>query len=79
MIYVKGECGGKMIEKKVRVDFRLGDKIVVFEDVPVGICLACGERLYDAKVVKAMEYLARGRAKAIKIISVPVMEFSYAR
>jgi YgiT-type zinc finger domain-containing protein len=78
MKYDKCECGGKIIGKKVRVDFRVGDEIIVFEDVPVGVCQVCGERIYDAKVLKAMEHLARGRKKVIKRISVPVLEFSFA-
>lgn len=78
MEYDKCECGGKVIEKKVRVDYRHGDDIVIFEDVPVGVCMKCGERFYDAKTLKAMEFLTRSRKKAKKIISVPVMEFSYA-
>ena len=78
MKYDKCECGGEVIEKKVRVDYRHGEDIVIFEEVPVGICVKCGERLYDAKILKAMEFLAKSRKKAKKIISVPVMEFSFA-
>jgi len=78
MEYEKCECGGVVIEKKVRVDYRHGEDIVVFEEVPVGICAECGERYFDAKVLKAMEFLAKTRKDAKKILSVPVMEFSFA-
>lgn len=79
MKYDKCECGGEVIEKKVRVDYRHGEDIVVFEDVPVGVCTVCGERFFDAKVLKAMEFLAKSREKAAKkVINVPVLEFSFA-
>jgi YgiT-type zinc finger domain-containing protein len=78
MKYEKCECGGEVIEKKVRFDYRRGDKIIVFEKVPVGVCKKCGERIYDAKVLKALEFLARSQEKPQRIISVPVMRFSFA-
>ena len=78
MKYEKCECGGKVVEKKIRVDYRHGKDIVVFEDVPVGVCSVCGERFFDAKVLKAMEFSLKSRRKPKKIISVPVMDFSFA-
>lgn len=78
MKYDKCECGGEVVEKKVRIDYRHGEDIIVFEKVPVGVCMKCGERFFDAKTLKAMEYLAKEQKKPKKILSVPVLQFSFA-
>lgn len=71
-------CGGRVTEKKVRVDYRLGDELIIFEDVPAGVCSQCGERYYTAKVAKAMERMSTDPDKgtASRTIQVPVKSFS---
>jgi len=39
-------CKGKIEEKRVRVDFRWGDELVVIEDVPAEVCQQCGEKYF---------------------------------
>lgn len=72
-------CGGKVMEKKIQVDYRTGDELVVFENVPAGVCRQCGEKYYTAKVVKVLEQMARDKTIAGRIIHVPVKSFTEKR
>jgi len=45
-------CQGKTEIKNVDVDFRWGNKLFVIQDVPVELCIQCGERYYSAEVSK---------------------------
>jgi YgiT-type zinc finger domain-containing protein len=68
-------CGGRVAEKRVQVDYRLGDELMVFENVPAGVCMQCGERYYTAKVVKTLELISRDRTFPGKVIHVSVKSF----
>lgn len=66
-------CGrGVLEEKRVIVDFRWGDRLVIIEDVPAKVCNECGERYYSAHVVRQMERIAKEGQKD-KEIPVPVV------
>ena len=68
-------CKGKIVEKRVRVDFRWGDELVVIEDVPAEICQQCGEKHFSPEVYKAMENLAKTKTKTVKHIAIDVIRF----
>lgn len=68
-------CKGKIVEKRVRVDFRWGDELVVIEDVPAEVCQQCGEKYFSSEVYKAMENLAKTKAKPVKHIAIDVIRF----
>lgn len=69
-------CGGKVKEKRIQVDYRQGEKLMIFENVPVGVCGQCGERYYTAKVAKALErMLAEPGEGTGRTITVPVRPF----
>lgn len=66
-------CGrGILEEKRVTVDFRWGDKLVIIENVPAKVCNECGERYYSAKVVREMEQIAKEERKE-RELRVPVV------
>ena len=62
---------GILEDKKVTVDFRWGNKLIVIEEVPVKVCNECGEKYYSAEVSKEMEKIAI-EGKKEKIIEVPL-------
>lgn len=64
-----------MKEKKVTVDFRWGDDLIIIKDVPAGVCEQCGEKYFTAEVSKVMEKLATSKEKPTSQISVPIMKF----
>ena len=63
---------GILEEKRVTVDFRWGDKLVIIENVPAKVCNECGERYYSAKVVREMEQIAKEERKE-RELCVPVV------
>ncbi len=68
-------CKGRIVGQEVRVDFRWGDDLVVIEDVPAEVCQQCGEKYLRPGVYKAMENLAKTRAKQIKRVAIDVIRF----
>lgn len=63
---------GILEDKKVTVDFRWGNKLVVIEEVPAKVCNECGEKYYSAEVSREMERIAI-EGKKEKIIEVPLV------
>jgi YgiT-type zinc finger domain-containing protein len=76
--YEPCECGGKVVGKTVTVDLRIRGKLFEFENVPVGVCQECGERMYRGPVLEQLERLARGRLKAKRTLRVPVADYRAA-
>jgi len=66
---------GILEDKKVTVDFRWGDKLIVIEEVPAKVCNECGEKYYSAEVSKKMEEIAI-EGKEEEIIEVPLVRLS---
>lgn len=48
-------CGGELEERLVQHEYRWEGSLFIFEDVPAAVCRQCGEKYFDAQVVKAME------------------------
>jgi YgiT-type zinc finger domain-containing protein len=71
-------CKGRVVQKKVNVDFRWGRKLKVIEDVPAGVCQQCGEKYFQSNVYKAMEKLAATRTKPAGRLTVDVLRFKRA-
>lgn len=66
---------GILENKKVTVDFRWGDKLIVIEEVPAKVCNECGEKYYSSEVSKQMEKIAI-EGKEEEIIEVPLVRLS---
>lgn len=67
-------CGGTVEEQSIRTEVWIGEKLTVFENVPVGICSHCGEEYYRPDIHDKM--LALTKSQAPKKIDVPVFEFT---
>jgi len=63
---------GVLEQRRVTVDFRWGDKLVIIENVPAKVCNECGERYYSAEVVREMERTAKEERKE-RELCVPVV------
>lgn len=68
-------CGGRVREMPVTVDYRSGDRLVIVEDVPAGVCEQCGEQYFTALVAKALEGLARSEEAVLRTAVTPVKVF----
>jgi len=72
-------CGGKVLEKRITVDYRWGEELIaVVKNVPAGVCQICGEQYFKADIVKEMEGLVRSKKKPKKMIQVPLRELTVA-
>jgi YgiT-type zinc finger domain-containing protein len=69
-------CGGRVIARCARREVRWKDRLLVFENVPMGICAQCGERVITPEVAKSLDRLLAGGKKPTKTIRVPVYEFT---
>ena len=71
MKYGNCECGGKIIETIITYSRFHNGKFVIFENVPVGKCLECGEKVFKGKVLEKIEQLSKKTDK-LKKVQVPV-------
>lgn len=71
-------CKGKTKIKNVDVDFRWGNKLFVVQNVPVEVCIQCGERYYSAEVSKKLDDLIKKSSQSKKpqeVLEVPVFNW----
>ena len=71
-------CGGSVLSRKARVDHRWKGRLIVVEGVPVGVCRRCGERYYDAAVLRRLDFMARDKRVGARRILVPVADYAPA-
>lgn len=72
-------CAGKVVERKITVDYRWGDDLVaIIRNVPAGVCEVCGEQYFKAQVVKAMEREACSKTKPQEMQTIPVRKLKVA-
>lgn len=72
-------CHHDMVEQTVTLDMRLGEDLIVIEEVPATVCEHCGERVFTPEITRQIQTLARERKAAERTILVPVFslgEFS---
>ena len=69
-------CGGEVVERLERSDYRYHGQLYILEDVPTGVCVQCGERYYTAKVAKLMEKTVSKDNQEIQMIAVPVLSIN---
>ena len=65
-------CHHEMVKKKITVDLRAGDELLVVEQVPATVCEHCGERVFAPAVARKLQALSRQRRKAPRTLRVPV-------
>lgn len=68
-----------LTQKTTDYIYRHGEHFMLFKNVPAEICDYCGERYYEAKVLKAIEKeffeVLNHRKKPTKNIVMPVEEY----
>lgn len=65
-------CHWEMVKKKITVDLRIGDKLLVVERVPATVCDHCGEKVFTPKVTKKLQALGKQRRRPPRTLKVPV-------
>ncbi|MEW6352682.1 MAG: type II toxin-antitoxin system MqsA family antitoxin [Pseudomonadota bacterium] len=74
-------CGNAHVEfKKVEYIYRRDGNYLIVSDVPCEECTFCGERYYEAQVLRKIEHefniLQRADKKPAKTISMPIEKFA---
>lgn len=70
-----GFCGGKVVERRLTMNLEFGGRLYQFENVPMGRCTECGERVFKVAVAKQLEHLAHSRSPVKRRITVSVREY----
>ncbi len=65
-------CHSEMVDKRVTVDLRIGDELLIVEEVPATVCDRCGERVFTPEITRRLQTLAKQRKKPPRTVSVPV-------
>jgi len=68
-------CGGVVEEKLKPREIRWKGKLFIFENVPVGVCTQCGEKVIKPEVAKSIDQLLQEEKKPTKTIQVPVYQY----
>jgi len=68
-------CDGEVVPKRIRHTYHWNGRLFVFEDVPAGVCVQCGEAYFTAETVKTMEKIVLGKTKPKRTIRVPVYTY----
>lgn len=68
-------CGGAVEEKLTPREIRWKGRLFIFENVPMGVCTQCGEKVLKPEVAKAIDQVLKDQKKPTKTIQVPVYEY----
>ncbi len=68
-------CGGAVEEQLMPRECRWKDKLFILENVPVGVCTQCGEKVLKPEVAKAIDRVFQEERKPTKTIQVPVYQY----
>jgi YgiT-type zinc finger domain-containing protein len=66
-----------MVEKHIKQDFWIRGELIVIENIPVGVCPQCGEKVVRAEIGQLAIKLIKDSDKIAKVprISVPSIKF----
>lgn len=69
-------CDAKMVERRIKQDFRIRGTLVVIDNVPAGVCSQCGARVVRAEIGKRLAAILKSPGKWAKaaVINVPVVD-----
>lgn len=68
-------CGGAVEERLIPRECRWKDELFILENVPVGVCTQCGEKVLKPEVAKAIDRVFQKERKPTKTIQVPVYQY----
>ena len=68
-------CKGKVVKKRITVDYRWGEDLIVIKDVPAGVCQQCGEKYLESGVYRELERLAKSKSHVAGTMKVDILDF----
>jgi len=70
-------CGGKVIQKEISEEIRVGNDFVIVENIKGGVCVECGERYYPPGVVDKLKEIERSLIDKKRLKKLEVMGNTY--
>ena len=70
-------CGGKVEEREVSEEVRVGNDFVIIENVRAGVCVECRERCYPPGVVDRLRNIERSIMDRKKLKKLDVKGSTY--
>lgn len=70
-------CGGRVEEKLLPREIRWQNQLFVFENVPMGVCSQCGEKVLKPDVAKHIDSILQKKKKPTRTIQVPVYSLEH--
>ena len=64
-----------MEEQLLPRELRWQGQLFIFENVPIGVCTQCGEKILLPEVAKAIDRVLQEKRKPTKTIQVPVYRY----
>lgn len=68
------ECAGRMEQQNITHEYMHGDIMYLVQNVPAWVCVQCGEKYLEAKVIAALENIVQ-QATPVKKIETSVYDF----
>ncbi len=65
-------CGGAVEERLLPREVRWQGQLLVLENVPMGVCVQCGEKVLKPEVTKAIDRILQDGEKPTRTMRVPV-------
>lgn len=72
-------CGGAVEERRIDFDYRRRGQLLVFRNVPAGVCQQCGEKYFQPAVLKKMDQsfhdIFERHQRPDQVLDVPAVNF----
>jgi YgiT-type zinc finger domain-containing protein len=68
-------CGGVVEERLLPREIRWKGKLLVFENVPMGVCAQCGEKFLRPEVAKTIDVALTSAKRPSRVLQVPVYQY----
>lgn len=72
-------CGGGVEEQRIDYDYRRKGHLLVFRNVPAGVCRQCGEKYFEPETLRKMDRnyhnIFEHRQQPDQMLDVPAVNF----
>ena len=68
-------CGGGVVERLLPTEITWEGQSFIFEDVPMGVCNRCGEKVMPPHVAETIDRILQGKEKRTRTAQVPVYQY----
>jgi YgiT-type zinc finger domain-containing protein len=68
-------CGGAVEEGILPREIRWKGELLVFENVPMGVCIRCGEKFPRPEVAKKIDETMKSAKRPNRTLQVPVYQY----